>query len=124
MNKEFFNKESALAKLLLDDVVFCDTQKYVDWAGDIQEETIVLLVICNDVFSWASADAECLTEDELPDLYNMHIEDPLWGSIKWVCKKRNLQPQDPMIEMMKKEGVWDDMMENLPKQWRIKLKGE
>lgn len=133
---DFCNKEIALAKLLIDDVVFVNTRVYVDidydqetkkWGYDYerykdenydekQYTTTVLFVNCNDVFAWGCADSEPITDEEIPNLYRFHAADNKWGSLKWVCQKRNLQPQMPIIRDMKLEGVWDDMMENLPEQ--------
>lgn len=119
------NEEIILAKLLIDNVLFCNTRPYVGlnpktWKGygdysNIEPETIVLFVNANDVFVWGSADAETITAHELPDLYRMHMADKKWGSLKWVCKKANLQPQGPIIRDMKKDGSWCDLMESLPK---------
>lgn len=112
------NENIALAKLLVDGVLFVgdfDSGPFFKTEERSTEATLCVWVNCNDLFMWASADAEDITEDELPELYNMHMADKEWGSLKWACKKRNMQPQAPIIRDMKKDGAWDDMMEALSK---------
>lgn len=110
MSDDFFNEEAALAELLAADVLFCseiDTQ---------EGPTISILLNCNDTFFWAAADAECVTLHDLPNLHNSWKENPKWGAIKWASKKRNMRPIKPLVAIMKKDGVWDNTMENLPQR--------
>jgi hypothetical protein len=113
--KEYCNDELALSILLKNDVLFCN-QRYYSQKSDGKSEgsTIVLFVICNDIFAWACADAEDLPCSEIPKLYRMWEKDKIYGPSKWCCVRRNEKPQKPVIECMKKEGVWDDTMEKLP----------
>lgn len=75
-----------------------------------------LWVLCNDMFAWACADQEelPLTFDAITELWQMWYADQKWGDVKWCCVRRNEQPQEPVIGMMKKAGSWDDVMEALP----------
>lgn len=73
-----------------------------------------LWVLCNDMFAWALADLEELPLSEVPILWAMWYADPKWGDIKWCCIRRNEQPQNPVVEMMKEAGSWDETMEALP----------
>ncbi len=120
-----FMEEDALAYLLKEDVLFFNTREYItpDWDKnkrkegeerklEICGETIVLFVNCNDTFAWACADAECICEDEIEDLY-VFCKMYKFGSDRWVCLKRNEKPQKPLVDMMKKENEWDELMENL-----------
>jgi len=100
--------EDMVAKLLDEQVLF------VGWDQNFLE-TITLYVNCSDVFAWGGADAEPVKSSELPELFEMHDDDPIYGSTKWVCKKRNMQPQFPLIEKMKEYDKWDAKMEMLPK---------
>ncbi len=34
--------------------------------------------------------------------------------MKWICIKRNQKPQKPIVDSMKRLGVWDETMEVLP----------
>jgi hypothetical protein len=51
----YFSDERALIRLLTDDILFANSRKYLDldqFGGKENSETIVLFVICNDVFYW------------------------------------------------------------------------
>lgn len=115
----YVDNETALAHLLLNDVLFSNGRDYVSsFAGEPQEiskETVVLFVNCNDLFVWACADAEELPHDEIGPLFKMWHADKRWGADKWCCLRRNMQPQGPIVRDMKLSGSWDDVMEALPK---------
>lgn len=132
--KEYCDEERALARLLLDGVLFCNERNTAmrpfktDGKGLVlglddtkpwevsEESTTVLYVLCNDLFYWGTADAESLPNDEIGNLYKMHV-DPAnkgYGAEKWCCFRRKLRPQVPIVERMKAEGVWDAAMEALP----------
>lgn len=106
-------EESMIAELLEDDVLFCNERDYL-WDGEKGGSTVVLYVNCNDLFCWGAADAEDLPLDEVKNLYDMWEKDKVWGSDKWCCARRNQQPQDPVIEKMKEQGVWEPWMDELP----------
>jgi hypothetical protein len=114
MNDEFFDEEVALSELLKNGVLFCNS-RYYSLKKDTKSEgeTIVLFVICNDVFAWGCADAEDLPLNELENFYKMWEKDKINGPIKWCCLRRNEKPQKPMVDLMKKEGAWDDELEKL-----------
>lgn len=101
----------ALAHLIQDEVLFCNSIKLKD------EWTTVLYVLCNDLFAWGMADAEPFGNDDIETLYKMHIADKRWGAQKWCCLHRRMQPQDPIKQMMIKDGVWDEAMEALPENF-------
>lgn len=115
------DEEQALANLLEAGVLFCNTRQYIcPFTTEVERETIVLFVNSNDVFEWACADSEPLTSGDSPgtdlyDLYSLWELNPKWGHIKWLCAKRNEQPQNPIRDEMKKDGYWDDVLEALPK---------
>jgi hypothetical protein len=111
---EYFHEETAILKLLLDDQLFVNGRKFQDLDGKAREETIVMFVLCNDLFYWGCADAESLPYSEIRKIYEMHIADPTWGTQKWCCLRRNLRPQTPIVKMMRDGGHWDDAMEALP----------
>ena len=112
--KIHFNTELALSILLYDEIIFANGRKYVDLDGKIAGSTTILFVICNDLFAWALADAEKLPYNEIENLYKMHKKDKIWGASKWCCIQRNMRPQKPIIDIMKKNGAWDEIMETLP----------
>lgn len=131
--EEYCDEEKALAILLAEGVLFANGRQYVetgwrsttppsnrlapDGSQTIQGETVVLFVLCNDIFAWGCADAECLPHSEIGALYRMWATDHKWGSAKWCALRRNGQPQRPIIEAMKKDGAWDEAMEGLPANW-------
>lgn len=109
--------EVALADLLRDEVVFCnhrlfDPDTWCKPSGRTEGPTVVLFVIANDVFAWACADAECFTTEDIGPLWRAHKEGK-WGVIKWLCRKRGMQPQKPIVTDMKADGAWTDEMEQL-----------
>lgn len=108
--------EEKLARLLKKGYLFCNTRETV-FMGKPAGTIIVLYVLCNDLFYWGCADAENITHREIDDLYKMAFNKKYkgWGCDIWCCKKRNMKPQQPVIEKMKSDGVWDDELENLPK---------
>ena len=91
------NEESILALLLMNGVLFANER-----GG-----TINLYVICNDIFAWACADAEKLPYTEIDNLYKMWRKDTYWGAAKWCILQRKMMPQEPVLEAMKKAGLWD-----------------
>ena len=126
--KRHFNEEGAISILLNEGILFCNDSKLVGYKfvkddsekgfhtvdGEIEDYNVVLYVNCNDLFYWGTADAEGLKTTELKELYDMWYHDNHWGSSKWCCKKRNLQPQVPVKEDMIKQGVWEEWMDKLP----------
>jgi hypothetical protein len=107
-------EEDILAYLLKEDVAFVNSREYLCIDGETkQPETLVIFVNCNDIWAWACAEGLEITLDELPELCEMYMKDSGWGAIKWACKKRNMRPQKPIRDDMKKDNAWCDMMESL-----------
>lgn len=113
--KEYCNEELALSILLKNDVLFCNDRQYVEFKDPkvIGGSTIVLFVLCNDIFAWGVADEEDLPLNEVGNLYRMYKKDKIWGAAKWCCFRRKQKPQYPVAEAMKKNNSWDDAMEKL-----------
>ncbi len=85
--------EYKLAHLLINDVIFCNNGWFFEsW----QVDHVSLHVNCNDVFAWGCADSEDIKYSEIPELYDMWLKDPLWGSTVWCIKKRKIMPQKPV----------------------------
>lgn len=80
----------ALAILLQDEIVFCNSISYGT------RYYITQYVLCNDIFAWGMADAEHFSSGDIEDLYKMYTADKGWGAAKWCCIHRNMQPQDPV----------------------------
>ena len=117
--KEFCDHERALAQLLKAEVLFCNNRLFDPdtWnkpSGKLEGPTVLLFVNANDVFAWASADAENLTLEEIGPLWKAWKQDKKWGVIKWLCAKRHLRPQRCIVDEMRQGGVWDSDLESLP----------
>ena len=127
----FFDETKALAYLMNEEHIFLNTRPYIEnpWAEKenwkvSEKETIVAFVNCNDVFAWGCADAEEISvseevregvTDDLHYLLKLYLDMGHWGVVKWCCIQRNEQPQNPVLKDMKLADMWDDEMENLPK---------
>ena len=79
----------------------------------IPNESFSLYLNCNDVFFWGCADTEVIQPSDIEDLFEWWIQDEKWGEIKFACKKRNMQPQIPIVEDIKKDGKWEGWMDDL-----------
>lgn len=113
---EDVDEKLALAFLLVNEELHLFNVR-TDWN---KEYTTAIAVNCSDVFEWGCADSENLNNNdgsnpsEIIELYKSVKENIKWGSTKWVCIKRNTQPQLAIINKMKEDNYWDDIMENLP----------
>lgn len=107
--------DNMLAILLINEVVILNNFWWkTDWPKDAQEATS-LAVVCNDCFSWNSADAEPMTVFDIQDAFEHWEKDPNWGSYVWCIKKRNTMPQKPVYDEIMKIGIWDlDAMDLMP----------
>ena len=110
--EEHCDHELALAWLLEHGVLMANERETM-YEGQKEGKTIVLYVLCSDIFAWACADAEDLPLDQVSVLYKAVKADPKWGAAKWCAKKRECLPQQPAIDLMKKDGAWDAEMEAL-----------
>lgn len=111
--KEHCDTAKALSEMLAGGVLFANGRDYFEGA-EKGGNTVVLYVLCNDLFVWGCADGEDLPYAEIGPLYKAWKADPKWGVDKWCCHHRNEQPQGPVITRMKNDGSWDDAMEALP----------
>lgn len=107
--EQMCSEELALAQLLVDDVLL--PFEAMSKSG---EETTALFVNSSDDFAWGCADCEPLPNDEIPNLYRMHVADRSWGALRWLCLRRNQQPQAPRKKKMIEAGSWDETLEALP----------
>lgn len=121
---EYFEDEKIIAKMLIEgdlEVFPGEAVNQID-KDEPPEEVAMLYLNCSDVFIWGCADWEPVTLNDIREIYKMSFENLAWCCTRWVCKKRNLQPQGPIIKDMKRDAAWCEMMENLPKQWRPRKK--
>lgn len=112
--KRVANEEAMLSKLLGEDILFCNSRKFLDpFTQKSTEETIVLFLNCNDCFVPAS-DAECLTSHELPDFFSLYEKIEDWATVEFVARKRKIQPRKRLKEKMISQGVWNPELDVFP----------
>lgn len=107
----------ALAILLRNEIVFSNSV----WIEKEKKYYITLYVLCNDLFAWGMADAEDFSGGDIEDIYKLYKKHKELGVMKWCCIHRNMQPQGPFIDAMKKYNVWDEQLENLPENFQTKV---
>lgn len=79
-----------------------------------KDDTLGVFALCNDLFYWACADLEQVaTHEDAVYLFAHWVQDPISGPEVWACKKRNLQPQEPVLEQMEKQ--WSVVLLTLPR---------
>ena len=105
---DFEFEDSTAAEILLREGVL-----FVGWGEEAKTSTR-LLINCNDLFYWGSADAEEASAYKLEELYLAWEGNKKWGTSKFCCMQRGLQPQTPIVRDMKADGFWDDELEALP----------
>lgn len=83
--------------------------------GDYIPSKALFSVNASDVFAWGCADSEFIeSEAELWQLAELVVADPKYGDLRWLCQKRQQQPQPPWIERLKEAGAWNEVLQNLP----------
>jgi hypothetical protein len=100
-----FEKEKAVALLLINDVIFLNTNHWEkDWPEEARKATAIL-VNCNDIFAWGCADAERISFYDIKKLYDLWKQYPVWGPALWCMIQRREMPQDPVAESMRGHGI-------------------
>jgi len=119
-NECFFEADDFITLLLIEGYLFTNSYWFMkEWVDSARKKT-ALFVTCNDIFLWGCADGEEIDYEEFDTLYQYYTKDKIWGVAVWVIKKRNLMPQKPVYDKIKKDGIWDlDKMNLNPnKSWR------
>ena len=111
--REECDEEAALSWLLARGVLFSNSRDCI-FDGKPEGHTVVLSVLCSDVFGWGCADGEDLPHSEIVNLFKMVRDDPEWGAVRWCCLRRNMQPQYAIKRDWVNSGKWDDVLEALP----------
>ena len=72
------------------------------WAGlGSKEGKLTVSVNCNDLFYWATADAEPIeTDADLEMLEECLKIDDIYGATIYACRKRKMRPQNSVIKTM------------------------
>jgi hypothetical protein len=101
--RDEYEIELALARLLAEGVVFLNNHWWrEDWPEDARKSTAIA-VNCNDTFHPAS-DAELVMYTEIADLYRLWEKDPRYGPTVWCMNKRGTQPMQPLAMMIEAAG--------------------
>lgn len=104
---EIFEPELALAALLIAGRVFLNNHWFKgSWPAEAKAATSIN-VNCNDVFAWGCADAEPMSFGDLRSVYEYYVKDPEWGCSVWCAERRRQMPQAPVVEYIKKAGIWN-----------------
>jgi hypothetical protein len=107
-----FERELALAELLLAGVVFLNNHWWEDNWPEKAKDTISMNIVCNDVFAWGTADLEEASYRDICSIWGHWKIDPIWGTAVWCMKKKKLMPQKPVEKLIREAGIWDlDAME-------------
>jgi hypothetical protein len=122
LDEEYYNENLALACLLAADVCFLnnvDLSKQHPGYYKKPTWTTCVYVNCNDTFDYASADGECITnndgdaDSEIISLYKMWKENEMYGPVKWAALKRGIRPLKELVQRMKDANYWDEQLELL-----------
>ncbi len=77
------------------------------WATHGDYAPVTFFVNCNDLFWWATADAEKLLPEDMPmlrqaildvqaaDVYDLRLDNYEMGCALWCARKRKMRPQQP-----------------------------
>jgi hypothetical protein len=106
--------EEALVDLLREEIVFANGRQYICPFAGVKPETVVLFVLANDLFAWASADGEELPYSEIVPLHRAWKEHGHSGVTRWLCLRRKLRPLPSVERQMRATGKWDADLEALP----------
>lgn len=105
--KHEYDEGEILAFLLTTGVIFPNTLTLENVDEDEKlsnyaRRSIGLYVNCNDLFFWGCAESIQLTYFDIKDVYDHYISSEL---DIWCCKQRNLMPQKPIADSMRKAGI-------------------
>lgn len=118
LDPRYYDERSAIACLLVAGV--CGLGDGNMGTKEKPEWTTIIYVEASDIFAWGIADAEYIeysdgeSDSEIIALYKLWKENNEWGSVKWLCLKRNEQPQKPIKAKMIMANYWDETLEALP----------
>jgi hypothetical protein len=102
-----------LSILLLEERIFLNNARIRIAGRGEGHDNVVCYILCGDLFALGGSDAEYLTADEIPALYVMTREFPLWGHKLWVCRLRGVRPHPRISGLMKAEKEWPSWMDSL-----------
>ena len=68
-------------------------------------DNLQFYIICNDMFSWGTADLEPISEDSLSELENAYKDGGDWGTELYCARRRKKRPQGAFYAEID-ESVW------------------
>lgn len=92
------------------------TAEYEDydlwWRTDGEYAPVTFFINCNDLFFWASADCEAITENNIEDLKQAYQDakacydlGSCFAQLLFCCRQRKMRPQKPYYEHLP-EPMW------------------
>jgi hypothetical protein len=99
--------DAALAIMLLNEAVYTNVHRSAREATEGPRDASVLYVTCSDVFAWGSSDLEIMPHDRIAEVFDHWERDPRWGTAVWCMIQRRELPQRPVLERIRKDGIWD-----------------
>lgn len=88
----------AVAKADAHDLIWW--RNYGEYSGAVDPAPIAIFAVCSDVFEWATADCEQITESNiecfeksLQDVLETSGGDPTWGAALFAARVRGMRPQ-------------------------------
>lgn len=106
-----FKEQKALALLLLEGVVHW-------FPRELLEENEHEIYVAPPNFT--AVKSHCMlskidgptlgTEEDLEELTKMHLDDPKYGAVKWICLKQRFIPYITKLNRLKEAGVWCEKM--------------
>ena len=103
---QIMNEQFVLEVLRLQDEYDCYGEP-IYWATHGDYAPVTFFVMCNDLFWWATADAEKITPEDIPGLrqaildvettnaYDLCLDSYVTGCELWCARKRKMRPQRP-----------------------------
>lgn len=111
---EIFNSEYALAKLLQEEILFCNSFDISrEDCPQYKSHTVVMFVNCNDLFEWGCCDSESFQYSEIRDIWDAWSKSGRDGVLRWIALKRKCRPQSAIEKEWKAIGFWDSELEAL-----------
>lgn len=73
------------------------------WRVDGEYAPVTMLINCNDLFYWACADAEIVTDKNIDVLEQSYKDSQDYGGILFCCRVRGMRPQGAYYKYIPKD---------------------
>lgn len=96
-----------IIELLNEKILAVNYMRYSYWgSSDIDGQTIVIFVNCNELFYFGGDGENIKDEEDLFELYDLWKKHKSSGVDIWVIKKRKEKPLKSVEIDLKKQGLW------------------